>query len=422
MRTEMNHWRAVCRQTCKHGSAGDGWKRTRCAPRQPSTRLLKREIENPTIPDLRLKIDPGSKISGVAILDQNTGEIVFAAEITHRGSAIKSSLDSRRSLRRSRRNRKTRYRPPRFDNRTRSKGWLAPSLKSRVSKVETWTNRLTRFYPISGIALELVRFDTQLMENAEISGIEYQQGELAGYELKEYLLLKWGHECVYKSKGPCDQYLEVEHITPRSRGGSHRVSNLTIACRKHNQQKGNLTAEEFGFPEIQSRAKKPMKDVAAVNTTRWALFERLKSIGLLIETGSGGLTKFNRTQRDLPKEHWIDAACVGASTPETINITGIQPLVIKAAGYGSRQMCATNKYGFPIRHRTHSKTFLGYQTGDIVTADVPKGKFAGKYCGRVTIRQRKSFILNGFDVNPDYLKRVHCADGYGYEYRTQSAG
>src|SRR5262249_13485699 len=83
--------------------------------RFPFTIILKREIENPTILDLRLKIDPGSKISGVAILDQNTGEIVFAAEITHRGSAIKSSLDSRRSLRRSRRNRKTRYRPPRFD-------------------------------------------------------------------------------------------------------------------------------------------------------------------------------------------------------------------------------------------------------------------------------------------------------------------
>src|SRR5262249_23932143 len=83
-----------------------------------------------------------------------------------------------------------------------------------------------------GIALELVRFDTRLMENAEISGIEYQQGELAGYEPKEYLLLKWGHECVYKSKGPCDQDLEVEHITPRSRGGTNRVSNLTIACRQ----------------------------------------------------------------------------------------------------------------------------------------------------------------------------------------------
>jgi len=390
--------------------------------RFPFTIILEREIENPQIPDLRLKIDPGSKTTGVAIVHQESGAIVFAAEIDHRGGAIKSALDTRRALRRSRRQRKSRYRKPRFDNRTRPKGWLAPSLKSRVSNVETWTKRLIRFYPVSGIAMELVCFDTQLMENAEISGVEYQQGELAGYELKEYLLLKWGHDCAYKSKGPCDRYLEVEHIIPKSRGGSNRVSNLTIACRKHNQEKSNLTAAEFGFPEVQSQAKKPLKDAAAVNSTRWALFERLKSIGLPIETGSGGLTKFNRTHRELPKEHWVDAACVGYSTPEKIEIEGVRPLIIKARGHGSRQMCAVNKYGFPIRHRTRHKTFLGFKTGDIVKADIPKGKFAGKHFGRVTIRQRKSFILNGFDVNPGYIDRVHSADGYEYEYKTQNWG
>jgi 5-methylcytosine-specific restriction endonuclease McrA len=207
---------------------------------------------------LRLKIDPGSKTTGLAIVSQESGEVVFAAELNHRGAAIKSSLDSRRSLRRGRRNRKTRYRKPRFNNRARPKGWIAPSLKSRVDNVATWTHRLTLFYPISGIAIELVRFDTQLMENAEIKGVEYQQGELAGYELKEYLLLKWGNECAYKSKGPCDRYLEIEHIVQKSRGGTDRVSNLANACRKHNQEKGTLTAEEFGFPDIQSQTKKPL--------------------------------------------------------------------------------------------------------------------------------------------------------------------
>ena len=386
--------------------------------RFPFTIILKREIENPVFPDLRLKIDPGSKTTGVVILNQSKGEIIFAAEINHRGQSIKSSLVSRRSIRRNRRNRKTRYRQPRFLNRTRPKGWLPPSIKSRVDNVKTWTDRLNRFYPISGIVMELVRFDTQLMENAEIKGVEYQQGELAGYELREYLLLKWNHECAYQSKGGCNAYLEIEHIVPKSRGGTNRVSNLTIACQKHNQEKGELTAEEFGFPEIQALAKLPLKDAAAVNSTRWALFERLKSLELPIETGSGGLTKFNRTRRELPKEHWIDAACVGKSTPEKIRIDGVQPLIVKAVGYGSRQMCSTDKYGFPIRHRTHNKTFMGFQTGDMAHANIPRGKFAGKHFGRVTIRQRKSFILNGFDVNPDNLKRVHRADGY--EYRTKN--
>jgi 5-methylcytosine-specific restriction endonuclease McrA len=386
----------------------------------PFTIILKRKIESPVIPDLRLKIDPGSKTTGVVVLNQSSGEIIFAAEINHRGQSIKFSMDSRRSIRRNRRNRKTRYRQPRFLNRTRPKGWLPPSLKSRVDNAGTWTNRLKHFYPISGIVMELVRFDTQLMENAEIKGAGYQQGELAGYELREYLLLKWDHECAYKSKGSCNDYLEIEHIVPKSRGGSNRVSNLTIACQKHNQQKGDLTADEFGFPEIQAQAKRPLKDAAAVNSTRWALYERLKSTGLPIETGSGGLTKFNRTRRDLPKEHWVDAACVGHSTPEKVEIEGIRPLIIKATGHGSRQMCATNKYGFPIQHRTQNKTFLGYQTGDIVSAGIPKGKYAGKHFGRVTIRQRKNFILNGFDVNPDYIKRIHRADGY--EYKIQNAG
>jgi len=388
--------------------------------RFPFTLILKKEAKNPTLPDLRLKIDPGAKTTGLAIVNQESGEVVFAAEVNHRGAAIKASLDARRASRRSRRNRKTRYRKPRFNNRVRPKGWIAPSLKSRVDNVVTWTRRLTRFYPVSEIAMELVRFDTQLIENAEIKGLEYQQGELAGYELKEYLLLKWGHECAYKSKGPCDQYLEIEHIVPKSRGGTDRVSNLTIACRKHNQEKGTLTAEEFGFPEIQSQAKKLLKDAAAVNSTRWALFERLKSTELPTETGSGGLTKFNRTRRGLPKEHWVDAACVGHSTPVKLQIEGVQPLIIKATGHGSRQMCSTDKYGFPIRHRTHNKTFMGFQTGDVVKANIPKGKYAGRYFGRVTIRQRKSFTLNGFDVNPDYLKRVHRTDGYEYRIKNTS--
>src|SRR5262244_1234325 len=88
---------------------------------------------------------------------------------------------------------------------------------------------------------------------------------------------------------------------------------------------------------------------------------------------------------------------------------------IKATERGTRQMCSTNKYGFPIRHRTRRKTFLGFETGDIVKADIPRGKYEGRYVGRVTIRQRPSFILNGFDTHPKYLKRIHRSDGYDYQ-------
>lgn len=383
--------------------------------RYPFTLILKREVENPTLPDLKLKIDPGSKTTGIAIVNQTTGDVVFAAEVTHRGQTIKAGLDSRRALRRGRRARKTRYRQPRFLNRTRPKGWLPPSLQSRISNVETWVRRLSKAYPINGLAMELVKFDMQLIENPDIEGIGYQHGELWGYEIKELLLIKFNHKCCYARAGsPCNEFLEVEHINPRSKGGSDRISNLAIACQKHNQEKGAQTAAEYGFPNVQAQAKRPLKDAAAVNATRWALFGRLKETGLPVETGSGGLTKFNRVNRGLDKAHWIDAACVGQSTPATINAAGIKPLSAKAMGYGNRQMCQTDKFGFPVRHRTNSKTFAGFQTGDVVSADIPRGKFAGKHVGRITIRQRPSFTLNGFDVHPKHLKKVHRSDGYQY--------
>ncbi len=134
------------------------------------------------------------------------------------------------------------------------------------------------------------------------------------------------------------------------------------------------------------------------------------------------MTKFNRTKREAPKAHWIDAACVGESTPENLKTENIQPLQIKAMGHGSRQMCRTDKYGFPKAHRTRSASFMGFETGDIAKANVPKGKFAGRHVGRVTIRQRPSFSLNSFDVHPKYLKRVHRSDGFAYAFGAKTAG
>jgi hypothetical protein len=146
----------------------------------PLTIILKESCpEIPTQP-LRIKIDPGSKTTGIAVVNDITGVVVFAAELQHRGFAIRESLTFRRQLRRSRRTRKTRYRQPRFNNRKRPDGWLPPSLMSRVYNIETWVKRLVKLAPITSISQELVRFDTQLMQNPAIQGKEYQQGTLAG--------------------------------------------------------------------------------------------------------------------------------------------------------------------------------------------------------------------------------------------------
>jgi 5-methylcytosine-specific restriction endonuclease McrA len=252
----------------------------------PFTIVHKQEV-NQTPTPIEIKLDPGSKTTGIALVQ--AGKVIWAAELIHRGQHISASLESRSAIRGNRRARKTRYRPARFLNRTRTKGWLAPSLQHRIETTLTWVNKLIKFAPIGSIVQELVRFDLQQLEKPEISGIEYQQGELLGYEVREYLLNKWDRRCTYCQVK--DMPLQVEHVVPKAKGGSNRISNLCLACDKCNKKKGILDIKEFlvGKPDllkkIQSQLKAPLKDAAAVNSTRWALFNRLKLTELPVSTG-----------------------------------------------------------------------------------------------------------------------------------------
>lgn len=377
-------------------------------------RLVDRLHEQSEVRPLRLKIDPGSKVSGLALIDDAKARVLWGADLEHRGHQIHQRMLARRQLRRARRYRKTRYRKPRFLNRRRPEGWLPPSLESRVQNIMTWVARLGRWAPVGSISVELVKFDTQKLQNPEISGVEYQRGELFGYEVREYLLEKWGRRCAYC--GATNVPLEIEHIIPKGRGGTDRVSNLTLACHACNLKKGTQTAAEFGHPEVYARARLPLRDAAAVNTTRWTLYHRLLATGLPVEIGSGGQTKYRRTRLGLPKEHWLDAACVGKSTPEALRIDGILPLRIIATGRGHRQMCRPDRYGFPVRHRARPRRFLGFRTGDLVKATVARGKYAGVYTGRVIIRFQPCFqVGSGINIHPRYLKLLQRADGYEYE-------
>ncbi len=389
----------------------------------PFTLILKESRTESPVSLNRLKIDPGAKHTGIALVNETSGEVVFAAELKHRGFAIRDALTSRRQLRRSRRARKTRYRKPRFLNRTRPSGWLAPSLQSRVDNIKTWVDKLRRFAPITSISQELVRFDMQLMRKPDIQGREYQQGTLAGYETREFLLEKWGRQCAYCQV--LDVPLQIEHIHPRAKGGSNSISNLTLSCEKCNTKKGARDIKDFlkkdpsKLEKILKQAKRPLADAAAVNTTRFALLEVLKATGLPVETASGGLTKFNRSQHNLVKTHWLDAACVG-TTPKLI-IKGVKPLLIAANGHGSRQSCRTDKFGFPSRHVPREKIHFGFQTGDIVKSFVTTGKKIGNYVGKVAIRSSGSFNVstkNGLvqGISHKFCKRIHAKDGYSYAY------
>ncbi|OQY49747.1 MAG: HNH endonuclease [Candidatus Parabeggiatoa sp. nov. 2] len=362
--------------------------------RYPFTIILKDRVGGELQP-VELKFDPGSKTTGIAVVGQfELGqEVVFGANLEHRGQQIKQDLKSRRANRSARRNRKTRYRPARFNNRCRTLGWLPPSLMSRVFNVETWTKRLQKLVPITSIAVETVRFDTQKMQNPEISGIEYQQGVLAGYEVREYLLEK----CAYCGK--TNVPLEIEHIQPKSKGGSDRISNLTIACVPCNQKKGNRPVEDFLkrkpkiLKKVKAQTKKSLKDTAAVNATRYAIGNVLKKTKLPVTFWSGARTKFNRTSQNYPKYHWIDAACVGETGASVCIPDTLKPLTIVAMGHGTRQMCRVDKYGFPRTSAKKQKVIKGFQTGDLVKAVVTSGKKIGTYFGRIAVRTTGYFNI-----------------------------
>ena len=403
----------------------------------PFTIRLKERVGGAVQP-VRIKIDPGSKTTGIAVVweettvSPKTGEVettahvLFLAELHHRGGAIRDRLTARRAFRRRRRS-KLRHRAPRFDNRTRPEGCLPPSLQHRVDTTGAWVERLRRLAPVSGMSQELVRFDMQKVENPEISGAEYQQGLLAGYEVREYLLETWGRTCTYCGK--TDVPLEIDHIHPRSKGGSDRISNLTLSCRPCNEKKGNRLVEAFlakkpeALKKILSLAKAPLRDAAAVNSTRWALFRSLTQTGLPVETGSGGRTKWNRTRLGLPKTHSLDAACVG--DVDRIEGGNRPVLSIKATGRGSYQRTRLDAFGFPRGILTRKKAHFGFATGDLVRAVVTRGKKIGTYVGRVAVRASGSFniqagpgVIQG--ISHKVCRLLQRADGYGYSLATSN--
>ena len=396
-------------------------------------RLTDRQRVSCAVQPLRLKLDPGSKFTGLALAREveciapDTGELASGVvvlnlfELMHRGRQISEALTARRQMR-SRRRGCLRYRAPRFLNRgNKGKGWLAPSLQHRVDTAMAWVGRIRRWAPITAISSELVRFDMQLMQNAEISGVEYQQGVLAGYEVRAYLLAKFDHKCVY-----CDAKdvpLQVEHIHPKARGGTNRVSNLTLACGACNTKKAARDINEFMAKEperlarILAQVKKPLKDAAAVNSTRWSLVTALKATGLPVETSTGGRTKFNRSRFDIPKTHALDAVCVGDLDFATDWCVPTQ--VLKCTGRGSYQRTRLDKYGFPRGYLMRTKKAKGFQTGDMVKAVVTKGLKLGTYTGRVAVRANGNFNIQTSAGLVTDIGHRNCllrqrADGYGY--------
>jgi len=159
-------------------------------------------------------IDTGSQTVGIAAIAH--GEVVYQAEVFLR-TDIQSNMTRRRQYRRNRRSRKTRYRPARLNNRHRRAGWLPPSLRSKADATVKAVRLVASLLPVTKVHVEVGSFDTQKMQNPEITSLEYQQGQLEGYHLREYLLTKWQRKCAYCQAAGIP--LQVEHLVPRGRGG-----------------------------------------------------------------------------------------------------------------------------------------------------------------------------------------------------------
>ncbi|WAU86641.1 RNA-guided endonuclease IscB [Streptomyces sp. Qhu-G9] len=403
-------------------------------------RLKDRTLAESEVDGVQLRIDPGSKGTGLTLTDakKETGEDgaavtvrrgLVSVELQHRGDQIHRCMQQRAGYRHRRRSANRRYRAPRSDNRTRPEGWLPPSLRHRVDTTVSLARRMCRYAPITEIHVERVAFDTHSMSaGRSLTETEYQQGTLAGTEARAYLHVKWDRACAYcDATGPP---LNIDHLRARSRGGSDRISNLVLACAPCNQAKGSTSVDVFlanrpdRLAKILRQVRTPLRDAATMNATRWRLTEALEPLGRPVHAQSGGRTMWNRTAMGLSKTHTLDALCVGRLDHEdgdAIVRLPKQVLVVKATGRGSYSRTTPDRFGFPRLRRARAKQHFGYVTGDLVRAVVPTGKWAGTWTGRISVRAMGQHSLTTptgrFNVRHRNLRLVQRGDGYGYSTR-----
>ena len=406
------------------------------------------------IPSFRIKIDPGSVHTGIAVICNETDEVMLSLQIEHRAGEIVSLLKTRRDARRNRRSRETRYRHPKWRNGTGNsrpsrEGSLPPSVRSIGDNIIHTVTKLRKLIPITACSLEAVRFDSQLMDSPDIEGVQYQQGTLEGYEIREYLLEHFKHTCQYCGGASGDPVLEWEHKTPKSRGGSDSLKNATLSCSCCNRDKGAMTPDEWlehlkagtarELDRIRIRHLEGMKQGTVYGSNRYSAWTNMlrkdtekKLFGIFgeVECSSGGRTKYNREKiLGLPKDHHYDALAVG-TVPENgyTDRTGGTVLHIRATGRGTRLRGHLNECGIiTVKWMDRRKRFNGLQTGDMVRVTIPNGKYKGTYTGRVMIRKSGSHDIRTLDgrlvtgTKQSVYKVLQRADGYSYRYEKRDA-
>ena len=251
--------------------------------------------------EVSLGIDAGSKHIGVSASSEK--KELLAAQVELRNDVV-NLLSTRRELRRTRRNRKTRYRKVRFDNRKKKDGWLAPSIEQKVESHLKVIRLFHKLFPITKTTIEVAQFDAQKIKNPDIKGEEYQQGEQMDFwNVREYVLARDGHKCIHCKGKSRDPILNVHHLESRKTGGNS-PSNLVTLCETCHK------AYHRGEFDLKIKRGTALRDAAVMNIMRWAVYERAKEEFENVHLTYGYITKHTRIENGIAKTHAADAFCI----------------------------------------------------------------------------------------------------------------
>jgi N6-L-threonylcarbamoyladenine synthase len=316
------------------------------------------------IQPITLGVDAGSKTVGLSASTET--QELFAAELKPRNDVVKN-LSTRREFRRARRNRKTRYRKARFNNRVHSKhkGWLAPSVEVKIQEHITAIKRICKVLPIAEVIVETAEFDLQLIKAIEAGlpvpiGEDYQKGEQFGYyNVRQYVFNRDGYKCCHCGAHGDGVKFEIHHLESRKTGGNS-PDNLVTLCNHCHELVTNGTILSFN-----KRKKKSTRDAAFMGIMRKALIERLRN-GLMIpvKETKGYITKCIRETNKLPKSHTIDALCI-AGHPTAKRIDRIY--TIKPVRNHNRQLHKATILKGGVRKSNQAETYVkGFRLYDKV--------------------------------------------------------
>lgn len=251
--------------------------------------------------EVSLGIDAGSKHIGVSASSEK--KELFAAQVELRSDIVKL-LSTRRELRRTRRNRKTRYRKVRFDNRKKKDGWLAPSVEQKVGSHLKVIRLVHKLIPITKTTIEVAQFDIQKIKNPDINGDDYQQGEQMGFwNVREYVFARDGHKCVHCKGKSKDPILNVHHLESRKTGGNS-PSNLVTLCETCHK------AYHRGEFDLKIKRGTILRDAAVMNIMRWAIYKRVNAEFRNVHLTYGYVTKHTRIDNGIVKTHAADSFCI----------------------------------------------------------------------------------------------------------------